>query len=162
MDGSKADQDLWALVVAAEQQMARARADFYRNAGSRQDVLAAALRGSTWERGAALAFLRSLPDDVVPLLGQLVDVSMSVKWASAAKRAIAGGNPAAVRPAVRRLVEERLPAADADDWRRLVELLDFLGDREGVRELVAQAATNGDPEIREVGEDFSEGSEGSV
>ncbi|MFB7911507.1 hypothetical protein ACFC1T_34255 [Kitasatospora sp. NPDC056076] len=161
MDSSKSDQDLWALVVAAEQQVARARADFYRNAGARQDVLVAALQGSTWERGTALAFLQRLPDDVVPLLGQLVDISMSPKFALEARKAIASRNPQVTRPAVRRLVEERLSAADADDWRRLAELLDFLGDREGIRELVARAAANGDPEIREVGEDFSEGSEES-
>ncbi|MEV7603571.1 hypothetical protein AB0O91_40000 [Kitasatospora sp. NPDC089797] len=154
MDGSKSDEDLWALVVTAEQQVARARADFYQNAGSRRAVLSAALRGSAWDRGAALSFLEGLPSDVPTLLDQLVGISLSTGSALAARKAIAARNPQVTRSEVRRLVEEQLPTADADDWRRLAELHLHLNDRVALRGMAARAEGSGDPEIREVGQDI--------
>ncbi|MFJ6137268.1 hypothetical protein [Kitasatospora sp. NPDC092286] len=155
MDARKSDQDLWTAVVAAERRAADVRADFYRNAESRRDVLAAALQGSNWERDAALSFLEVLPEDVPVLLDQLIDNAVSPGWALAARRVIASGQTDVVISAVRQIVDARLRTADADDYRRLAELFRHLNDRPALHRLVGQAEMSDDQDIREVGEDFS-------
>ncbi|MEU4119735.1 hypothetical protein AB0F71_35215 [Kitasatospora sp. NPDC028055] len=87
------------------------------------------------------------------MLEELVDLAMSPRFALEARKAIAAGNPQVTRPEVRRLVEERLPTADADDWRRLVELHLHLNDRVALRGLAARVEKGEDPEVREVGQD---------
>lgn len=149
------DTDLWAAVVAAEQQAASARAEFYHNAESRHDVLAAGLHGSRWEQRSALTFLECFPDDVPALLDQVIDLATSPRWAGPARQAIASNKAEAVVHRVRQLIDMRLENADADDYRRLAELLVHLNDTQALRALIERAKSNNDPEIREVGEDFS-------
>ena len=149
------DQDLWAAIVAADQQLARVRAEFYQDAEARHEVLLAALQGSNWDCGAALAYLEALPDDVPELLDQLVEHAMSHRWALAARRAIAAGWSEKVAPVLRQIIERRLGTADPDDYRRIAELLLHLGEREGLRMLVESARKKDDPDIREVADDFS-------
>lgn len=161
----RSDRDLWADVVAAEQRLTRLRAEFYQSATSRPEILAEALHGSNWERGAALSFLRSLPDDVPALLEPLVECATSPAWALAARQAIAGGTRGVVLPRVRELIARRLDAADttsdasasdAEEYRRLAELLWHLDDGEGLALLVERAGQSSHPAIREVAEDFSQ------
>ncbi|MFI0941854.1 hypothetical protein [Streptomyces sp. NPDC021020] len=155
-DDRTTDQDLWAAVVAAEQQAAAARAAFHRNAGSRRQVLAAGLRGhSAWERGAALSCLEAQPDDVPELLDQLVGLALLPGWAGRARRVIDRGRREAVLPAVRHIVDTLLPTAEADHYRRLAELLDHLADRPALHALVERAAASDDEETREVAVDFA-------
>ncbi|MGW4774923.1 hypothetical protein ACWEO2_43725 [Nocardia sp. NPDC004278] len=154
METSKTDKDLWSAVVVAEQQANNVRAEFYRNAGSRVDIVSAALRDYR-ERDAALLFLQMIPEDVPRLLDQLIDLAMSPRWALSARRAIAGNKSDAVVHAVRQLVDTRLHAADADDYRRLAELLLNLNDMPALRALTERAAKSDNAGIREVGEDFS-------
>ncbi|MFC7277258.1 hypothetical protein ACFQS1_24965 [Paractinoplanes rhizophilus] len=149
------DQDLWAAIVAADQKLARVRAEFYQHAEARHEVLVAALQGSNWDRGAALAFLEVLSDDVPELLEQLVEHAMSPRWALAARRAIAAGRHEEVAPALRQIIDRLLPTADPEEYRRLAELLRHLGDREGLRMLLDGASRRDDPDIREVVDDFS-------
>jgi hypothetical protein len=58
-----------------------------------------------------------------------------------------------VPPAVWRTLQE---TGDDDAYRRMAELLWHLGLREALSQLAAQALKSSDPDIREVGEDFSE------
>jgi hypothetical protein len=148
------DRDLWAEVVAAERQVVSARAEFYQHAGTRRDTLRAALEGSQWDRKAALSLLESLPEDVPALLDQLVENAMSPQWALAARRAIASGPHDLVAPALRVIAERRLAGADADDYRRLAELLRHLGDKDALGELLRRASLSGDGDVRDVGRDF--------
>lgn len=150
-----ADQNLWAAVVAADQQLARSRAEFYQHAEARREVLASALRGSNWDRGAALSFLEVLSDDVPELLDQLVEHATSHRWALAARRAIASGRREDVTPMLRQIVEVRLATADPDDYRRLAELLRHLNDNVALRALVENAKRRDDPDVQEVARDFS-------
>lgn len=152
----KSDEELWAAVVAAQRQVARARAEFHQKAGSRRDVLAAALRSPGWDRRAALEFLPGLASDVPTLLEELVDCAMSAGWAPAVGCAIKGRHPDDVMPELRRIVRERLETADATDYRRVAELLRWLSDGHTLDELIARAKTSENEEIREVGEDFEE------
>ncbi|GIF24010.1 hypothetical protein BJ973_004622 [Actinoplanes tereljensis] len=148
------DQELWAAVVAAQQQLARARAEFHRHAQSRPEILAGALRGSSWERGAALSFLETLPDDVPELLDVLIDNAMAPGWALAARRAIAAGRPEAISPLIKKASAERSLNADAEDCRRLAELLEHLGESDCLADLLQAAGRQGDPEYLEIVEDF--------
>ncbi|GLZ79591.1 hypothetical protein Afil01_43980 [Actinorhabdospora filicis] len=150
------DQDLWTALVEAERQLARARAEFYQRAEGRSEVLAAALQGpSNWDRGTALAFLGKIPDDVPELLDQLVENATSHAWALVARRAIAAGRRELVTPLLRRIVRERLETADAEDYRRLAELLRHMNDDEALGELVRRAADLEDPDMQEVARDFA-------
>ncbi|HEX2773780.1 MAG TPA: hypothetical protein VHN18_15290, partial [Micromonosporaceae bacterium] len=45
------------------------------------------LRGSTWDRSTALDFIQHLPDDAPSLLDQLIDHTLSHRWALAARQA---------------------------------------------------------------------------
>lgn len=147
-------QELWAAVVAAEREVTQSRAHFYQRATSRPEILAEALNGSRWEKAAALSFLQSLPDDVPILLGQLVGLAMSSGWALSARRAIASGQRSVVLPALDTLVRARLSEADADDYRRLAELLHHIQALDTLGALVQAALVSGDAETIEVGQDF--------
>jgi len=149
------DQDLWAAIVAADQHLARARAEFYQHAEARREVLAAALQGSNWDRGAALSLLEVLPDDVPELLDQLVEQATSHRWALASRRAIASGRREAVTPLLRQIIRKRLETADVDDYRRLAELLRHMNDEEALSALVQKAGSLDDPDMQEVAQDFA-------
>jgi hypothetical protein len=149
------DGDLWEACVVAERKLAGCRAAFYQNAQNRAEALTQALSGSGWDRTAALRLLDSLPDDVPDLLDQLIEYALSQGSALQARRAIGSGRGIEVVDKVRRLVEARLFVADAEEYRRLAELLTYLMDWGALRDLVRRAAASQDPETREVGEDFN-------
>jgi hypothetical protein len=156
MDGN--DRQLWADVVAAEQQLVRARLQFSQRSQSREETLSEALDGpSIADRRAALAYLAVFPEEVPVLLGRLFDISLSAGWALAARRAIARGPAEVVVPALRDLVEKQVadPATDADDYRRIAELLHHVGHAGTLARLVTIAGRSADPEIREVGTDYT-------
>jgi hypothetical protein len=150
------DRQLWTALVSAEQERARRRVDFYRDAQSRAEILGQALNGSAWDRGTALNFLRTLPDDVPTLLDRLVDHALTHTWALEARQAIAQAPRDQIQPRLRGIVAAMLPAAEDDEYRRLAELLAHLEHWSTLHELVEQAMTHDDPDIREVGEDFTE------
>jgi len=152
---TKNDEGLWAAVVDAERELHARRAAFYQKAQDRATILAGALKGSAWERGAALSFLTGLSDDVPALLELLVDNSMTHAFALDARRAI-WSRRSAVQAQLQESVERRLVTADDDEYRRLAELLDYLDDRETLRRLIQTALDSPDPEINEVGADFGE------
>jgi hypothetical protein len=88
MNVANVEDGLWAAVVAAEERLAAAKAAFYRMSASRSAVLATALTGSSWERSAALSFLRSLPEDVPNLVPELFALAVSPAWSSSARDAM--------------------------------------------------------------------------
>jgi hypothetical protein len=155
---SEDDRKLWADVVAAEKQLVQARFQFNERSHARKEQLREALEGaSKSDRRAALAFLEVFPEDVPDLLDRLFDISLSPGWALATRRAIARGPAELVTPALRQLVERQLadPETDADDYRRIAELLDHVNHADTLAHLANTANQSADPEIREVGTDYT-------
>lgn len=150
------DQALWAALVAAEQDRARRRAEFYQLAKSRTEVITTALAGSVWDQGTALAFLAALPDDVPAVLDRLIELSLSHRWALAARQAITPAWRAGRLAELPQKAIARLEDADDDEYRRLAELLEHVHAHDALRELVKRAKTSDDPHIREVAVDFAE------
>ncbi|GAA4618540.1 hypothetical protein GCM10023195_83400 [Actinoallomurus liliacearum] len=151
----RGDQDLWDAVVAAEKELVRRRADFYRNAKGRSEVVKAALSGDAWQQGSALGFLDSLSEDAPDVLPQLVGLSMSHRWALQARRVVHRIPPDRLWPMLTPMVSGLLKTADADDHLRLAELLAHVGAWPLLRQLADRAVTHDDPEIREVAEDVT-------
>src|SRR5437588_505280 len=100
MEASAADRELWAAIVEAERELARARAAFHQRATGRVEVLRQALNGRAWDRGSALGYLQGLPADVPELADSLATVALSDAWAREARRALQGCAQAVVREKV--------------------------------------------------------------
>jgi hypothetical protein len=156
----RSDDELWAAVVAARDELHRAEGDFYQHARSRRDVLARALGTSGRDQGAALQFLGGLSEDVPELLELLVELTTSHRWAGYARRAIGAGHPRElVVERISRIIDERLDgphAYDDDYFRRFAELYSHLGERELLAGLLSRAAVSPEPETRELVEDFGD------
>lgn len=148
------DQQLWAALIAAEQERARRRAEFYQHARSRTETIARALEGKPWDQGVALAFLAALSDDVPAVLDRLIELSRSHRWGLAARQAIAPAWQSGRLPELPQKVIARLNRADDDEYRDLAALLKHLQAWEVLRELVKRAMASADPRIREVAEDL--------
>jgi hypothetical protein len=148
------DQELWAALIAAEQERARRRADFYQHARSRADTIARALEGRPWDQSVALAFLAALSDDVPAVLDRLIELSMSHRSGLAARQAIAPAWRSGRLPDLPQKVIARLDHADDDEYRDLAELLKHLQAWGVLRELAKRAKASADPQIREVAEDL--------
>ena len=69
------------------------------------------------DQRAALHFLGALPDDVPALLDRLVELSLSHRWALAARQAIAPAWQADHLPEPPQKVKARLDHADDDERR---------------------------------------------
>ncbi|MFB6839887.1 hypothetical protein [Streptomyces sp. NPDC056361] len=158
MSTPPSDDELWQAVVEAKREMHRRQADFHHKAGSRPDILKAALAAGSgpWQRGAALDFLTELSDDVPALLGDLVGLCLSHGWALAARQAIDSIPHDELLPLLEPLVMERLGSADDDEYRRLAELLAHVQAWELLSRLVGRALDTDDPDTHEVAEDFTE------
>ncbi|MFB9236561.1 hypothetical protein ACFFWC_13540 [Plantactinospora siamensis] len=150
------DRQLWAALVTAEQESARRRAEFYRHAWSRTEILAKALAGGVWDQAVALEFLDSIPHDVPALLDDLVEHAVSQRWAGLARRAIANADRQRTRPVLRRIVGERLRRAGADEYRRLAELLVEVEDWAMLRVLLQPVADDADPRLPAVRAELTE------
>ena len=156
MTGQPDDQQLWAALVAAERERSRRRAEFFHHARARTDTIASALAGNAWDQSVALAFLAALPDDVPAVFDRLLELSLSHAWAFAARQAIAPAWRAGGLAELPQKVISRLDHADADEYRRLAELLEHIQARDTLRELVRRAKASADPQVREVADDFAE------
>ncbi|WP_157756740.1 hypothetical protein [Plantactinospora sp. KBS50] len=150
------DRQLWAALVAAEQECARRRSEFYRHAWSRTEILSKALAGGVWDQAVALEFLDSVPHDVPALLHDLVEHAVSQRWAGLARRAIAGADRQRTRPVLRRIVSERLRRADDNEYRRLAELLAEVEDWPMLQVLLQSAADSTDLRVRAVSPDLAQ------
>jgi hypothetical protein len=113
--------------------------------------------GGTGERRAALILLSVLdPRYTVELTDVLTACALSARDAMLVRQ-LFGRLP-------RHQVQSVVPAAvwrqleqtpDEDAYRRLAELLYYLGLDDALRELSSAALASDDPEIRQVGEEFS-------
>jgi hypothetical protein len=68
-------------------------------------------------------FLRAFAPDHADLLPQLVNFSLSHRWALAARQAIDCIPRGRLWPALRPIIDAQLQTTDPDDLRRLAELL---------------------------------------
>lgn len=148
-----ADTILWDNVVSAHRELARARNTFYEQAKDHRGTLSRAIQAGWWDTVAAVDCLNDLPDDVPALLDELITLALFDGHAIEAKR-ILGYHKTSVGYQVREMVLGRLDTADANDIRRLAEVLYHLDDTEGLRLLVERARLSDDPEIQEVADDF--------
>ncbi len=150
------DRELWAAVAAAQQELARCHAAFHQRASARVEILTAALGPGSPEVRAALDFLSVFPDDTLTLLPQLVEHALSHRWAGFAREAIGAAPYRLTHPALKEIVLPRLDSADDDEYRRFAELLAHVEAWDLLRQLTKRALASDDPDIREVGDDFTE------
>ncbi|MFF0317223.1 hypothetical protein ACFYPH_21660 [Micromonospora sp. NPDC005252] len=146
----------WRALVAAEQEVARCRAEVNQSP-SRADVLAKALSSSSaWDRSAALDFLRLLPEDVPKLLDLLVDLSLSSGWTLPAREAIRSARKEIDPSQFARVALECLSNGDAEDYLRLADVLAEVEAWEALSAVIGRAAESGDPGIRGVSRCYTE------
>ncbi|MBC2878335.1 MULTISPECIES: hypothetical protein [Streptomyces] len=152
----------WRALVAAEQEVARCRAEV-NQLPSRVDLLAKALSsGSAWDRSAALDFLHLFPEDVPKLLGLLIDVSMSTGWVLPACETIRAARQEIDQSQFARVALECLSGGEVDDYLRLADVLVEVEAWEALGAVIGKAAESGDPEIREVSRSFAESHGGKL
>ncbi|WP_329217292.1 hypothetical protein OG352_14735 [Streptomyces sp. NBC_01485] len=146
----------WRALVAAEQEVARCRAEV-NQLPSRMDLLAKALSSSSaWDRSGALDFLRLFPEDVPKLLDLLVDLSLSTGWAQPALEAIRAARKGIEPSQFVRVALDCLSDGEVEDYLRLADVLAEVEAWEALSAVIGKAAESGDPEIREVSRSFTE------
>ncbi|WP_149260555.1 hypothetical protein [Actinomadura sp. K4S16] len=156
MSTAPSDRELWEAFVQAERELHRRQAAFFQDVQDRLEILRAALTEGGWEQATALSFLGTFSGDGQELLPQLVALSMSDALALAARRAIGRIPRDRLEPLLAPLIMDELDSADCDDFRRLAELLAHIGAWRLLEQLVHRARANGDPDFREVAEDFTD------
>ncbi|MFE1206729.1 hypothetical protein ACFW5V_34105 [Streptomyces sp. NPDC058762] len=146
----------WRALVAAEQEVARCRAEV-NQLPSRVDLLAKALSSSSaWDRSSALDFLHLFPEDVPKLLDLLVDLSLSTGWALPARVAIRAARKEIDPSKFARVALECLSDGEVEDYLRLADLLAEVEAWEALSAVIGKAAESSDAEIREVSRSFTE------
>ncbi|MFJ6645201.1 hypothetical protein ACIQPS_06025 [Streptomyces sp. NPDC091290] len=139
--------------MAAEQEVARCRAEVNR-LPARVDLLAEALSSSSaWDRSVALDFLRVFPDDVPALLHLLVDLTLSPAWTQQARQAIREAGSGIDPSHFARVALECLSGAEAEDQVRLADVLAEVGAGEALAAVIGKAVRNDDVDMK--GEDSS-------
>jgi hypothetical protein len=120
------------------------------------ESLCRALGSPKWEPAALLMLGLLETDYSEALVDQLVSASLSHRNALRVRQILGrlphGHAERIVPPAVWRQLEE---TGDYDAYRRMAELLSHLGLYNALSQLSNQALQSGDPDIREVGEDFA-------
>lgn len=150
------EMEEWRALVAAEQEVARCRAEV-NQFPSRVDLLAKALSSSSaWDRSVALDFLRLFPEDVPKLLDLLVDISLSTGWALPAREALRATRKEIDPSQFVRVALECLSDGEAEDYLRLADVLAEVEAWEALNAVIGKAAESSDPEIREVCRSFTE------
>jgi hypothetical protein len=151
-------EEAWDAVVQAEKELMIAIAAFTRSGPEAVDILRRQLR-RVGQRAATLRVILELEPEVVQqLLPELVTLAGTTHGEGILARRAIGELPQTRRGAVTDIVLGRLASADSDEYRRLAELLWHIGDRGTLAQVTTLAQASADPEIREVGEDFGEGS----
>lgn len=152
----------WRALVAAEQEVARYRAEV-NQLPSRVDLLAKALSSSSaWDRSAALEFLHLFPEDVPKLLDLLVGLSLSTGWVLPAREAIRAARKDIDPSELARVALECLSGGEAEDYLRLTGVLVEVEAWEALSAVIGEAAKSGDPEIREFSRSFTESQGGML
>ena len=149
------DRKLWDALVEAKREYNQRQADFYQNAQDQTRILKSALTGNPWQKATALTFLRSFAPDGVDLLPQLVDLSLSHRWALDARQAIDRIPRGRLWPALPPIIAAQRQTTDPADLRRLGELLAHIQAWPLLNKLISRARDVGDPEAREIADDFT-------
>lgn len=149
------DQQLWAALVDAGREHRRRKAGFYQNAQDRTGVLRTALHGQSWQVATALDYLRVFASDAPELLPELVELSLSARWALAARHAVAAIPRDRLWPVLTPVIDVQMQKTDPDDLRRLAELLAHLQAWPMLKNLVSRAQEINDPDAGEVADDFA-------
>ncbi|WP_345040185.1 hypothetical protein [Streptomyces sannanensis] len=153
---SDGGMDKWRALVAAEQEVARCRAEV-NQLPSRVELLTKAMSGSSaWDRSTALTFLRLFPEDVPELLELLVGLSLSIGWAQPAGEAIRAARREIDPSRLAEMVVGHLPDGDAEDYLRLADMLAHVEAWETLGVVIQRALESSDLEIQEVAHDFNE------
>jgi len=157
---SESDQNFdlasaWPQALAAAGSLASAAGSLRRDEIETIARLRDAIRGGT-DRTAAILVLRCLGDVFIqPLVGDLVALALSHRDAPAARQLLGqlaySDSTRLVPPAVWGQLEE---TGDYDAYRRMAELLKYLGLYPALNELCRYAADSVDEDIREVAADF--------
>ncbi|MFF4370524.1 hypothetical protein [Streptomyces sp. NPDC001594] len=146
------DEEFWQACVDAKEQLARRQSEFFQQATSKTQILDAALSAGGWQRGAALAFLAELNDDVA-LLPRLVDLAMRPAWARQARRAIVNIPREQLFPSLERVLTAELDQVtdEDDDYYSLWVALLAEAEAWSLLAQVAKAAQNSsNPDVQHV------------
>lgn len=146
---------LWASLVAHARQMIPLQAAAIRvDRDSLVEAARASLRNLQENRSAlnALAYLD--PHFTLALLDEVLDRAEQPRDAPLARQVLGRLARDTLAQPLGDAVERRLERADDDQYRRLAELLRFLGLSGTLQALVDRALQSADSNIREVGEDF--------
>lgn len=149
-------EDPWSQSLVALEELLKATRVLQLDYPSTLESLRSAMR-SPKDEAAALLLLGWLDSDYTEaLVGELVSASISHRHALRVRQILGRlSHEEAVQivpPAVWHQLQE---TGDDDAYRRLAELLAHLGLHDALSQLSAQALMSSDPDIREVGEDFS-------
>ena len=128
-------------------------------AGVMTEQLRLALADFSGRDMALRVLLDAPPETVLELLDPVFDLSVSLHGPLVpAREVLARLDQDRLAPPLAVLVARRLDDPDPqypdDDYRRVAELLDLLGQRDLLAEVVRRAEASDNPDIREVAEDF--------
>ena len=157
MDGTIAEgEDPWPAVLDLAGQLYRAANAVARDQSAAVSRLRAEL--VTGHRRLALLLLPALHTDLtVALADILITYALSHRDALLVRQLFARLPRHEAVSVVPPAVWAQLGRTDDEDaYRRLAELLDYLGLEDALRELVAQALASDDPAVREIGEELAE------
>jgi hypothetical protein len=153
---SGTEDPLWRALAAAEQEVARHRAEFNRLEDRTRILSSALATTSKLDRSAAIRFLRSRSEDVSQVLYELVDLCLSIGWLVSAKEPIRAARSASLLvkldEVVARILEENTAA---QDYTNIADMLTYVEAWEILAKLLDKARTSDDPEVREVADDFT-------
>ena len=156
MDDSQGASESWAAVVAAEQDLARKRAAFYRSGDIRVEILRKALAGSNWDKKAALSLLSALPADVPALINELVDMALSHDSSREAKTAIAApGRRSEFIEILGQCIVDRLPEATPEDCLQFIDVLINARAWNALAAVLRHVEESDDPDLQAVADDYS-------
>ncbi|MGW7520434.1 hypothetical protein ACWGJ2_33125 [Streptomyces sp. NPDC054796] len=157
MSNTEPEREPFSHALAAAGALNRSLVPLRQDREATARVLGEALK--TFEtRDEALLLLAALGTDITealipPLLRTALRVRDTLRVRQVLGRLPHSVAETAVPPAVRKLLDE---AVESDDYRRMAELLDYLGLDAALRDLCVRARESIDEEIREVAEDFGD------
>ena len=159
MSLNERDRALWDDVRELELRRFDAINELFKSASDPVAVLTRALEGDVWDRVAALTLLLEAGDRerIVHVFPALLDLACGMHGLLDLVRNVIRRTPRAwLDEHLAELVLAQLESQDDAGYRRLAELLSGLEFNDVLNELVRIALDSGDPNIREVGEDFAQ------
>jgi len=148
--------EAWQQLCEREREFIYARRRFFAYGDERLPVLRRAL-SSPQERGTALRVLLLMDESAhMSLFASLLNAcTVAHSDIALAREVLMSISRAWTRQRVDEALAPLLADAGAEEFRRLAELLEALEFHEPLAELVARAAAHSDPDVREVGDDYT-------